>query len=37
MEDERAQEGPQVEFGRLPLEDSARSGAIVVLREIKQW
>ena len=36
MEDKRGREGPRVEFTRLRFEDSARSGAIAVLREIKQ-
>lgn len=36
MEDKRGQEGPHVEFGRLPFEDSARLGGSAMLREIKQ-
>ena len=35
MEDKRGREGPRVEFGRLRYEDSAWSGGIAVLREIK--
>ena len=36
MEDKQGQEGPHVEFGRLPLEDSAPPSASAMLREIKQ-